>query len=809
MSYRTVIERFFAHSLPHAVVAVGLVLAIAAPPAQALEWSDVERVSNFGEPLEAQLQVSSLDPDDDRFQVRIATEAEYRAANITRPELLRDARIEVLELGDKARVRVLSQSKVQEPMGILLLKARTRDGEFSETFTLLFELVDLPTTDDVYQAPSSLPAKPVLLGTDGTDTTLALAAAALKEAAIVASTPERRGLAWATSLNLKPQRIDRRVDTPLLALKTELGPESRAKLGLSTPVLATGATPVPAAAPTALPPTSAERPSGLPTLLFGLSLLCFLLVGAYLVRRRMRRRSGRARVRSYSATRRRKSTARNDARAHDAAVSSASAARLRLQAAAKSAPTIPAAATENPPAPDETLYRGADQAALIPPASSFAEMFDGPLPAANTAAGPEFYSEVARLLRKALHVNPESLDLRYKLLEVSYTAGDVESFLENARQYAGVSSGQDDPAWETIAAMGRALVPQETLFHHDLSARCVKRSRHYDELLDAGLRPMLRALKDDYTRLANHSVYLKALQDLNRRDGGRPTPLVVAERCTAAVKGAQIWLKREDLRAPQESQRINAYGQVLLARQLGKKKVVASTRSGRHGFAVVAAAESLGLPVDLFVPQTLAADTEQALQRLAQRGQSPGVQITAVTGDARVEALRAWMQDPEASFYICGLDAGPPPYPAIVADLQAVIGLEARRQLLPHAASGVLAAVCARDTGPSGLGFLQPFLDADETQLHSVAAAETPARTDGHYFWREHAWLRASGRVRYDAPSADSLARAASLAAEDALPQDATNLLALARALELAASGSAEQAVVVLLTNPEDGPASV
>ena len=712
--------------------------------ARAFELSELERLSALGEPLEVRLSVSGLSNRGEDFSIGIASEADYHAAQLSRPALLKTARVEVLTLGARAQVRIRSNTRAQEPLASLLLRASDGEAVLQRQYTLLFDPPDgsasgLQPVAVAETAEAMRPSPP------------------RKPATAAAAAPKQRGLKLITTLQLTPQRFTGLVPSPL-RLQAQLSP---LPLNIEAP------TPVAETLP--MLPAVAEVFFASPLLTaLGIAVLALMAVLAF---------------------------TRSSRQQPSAAPTPKPRPRPVAAPTARPAPAAPAAAAaaepqEDPVVPARALFEpGERQQLQLQPA--------------------DFHSEVARLLRTALRRSPQRLDLRYKLLEVSHAAGEKQAFLENARQYASQCRGTNDPAWPAIVAMGLSLAPDDALFSAEPGAHKPHTARHYDALMARGLAGLLSTLKDNYTRMSAHPVFLKALNDMHRREGGRPTALVHAVRLSQQLGGAQIWLKREDLRATRESQRINAYGQVLLARQLGKKRVVAATRSGAHGEAVALAARALGLPVRIFMPALLMTNAAHPVIR---RMKSLGAELRGIPpdpdteADPRTAALADWMAAPETTFYATGLDAGPPPYPAIVADLQSVIGLETRRQMLPKAPDGVMAAICARAAGPAALGFLHPFLDAEETALHCVDVAHSQEGDEHHHrYWREHAWLRASGRVHYaEVSTAQALSSGHAGAEADALPQDALNTATLAHAIAIARSGTPQQVVVALLTNPQD-----
>ena len=206
---------------------------------------------------------------------------------------------------------------------------------------------------------------------------------------------------------------------------------------------------------------------------------------------------------------------------------------------------------------------------------------------------------------------------------------------------------------------------------------------------------------------------------------GRPSPLWLAERLTQHFGGARIYFKREELNHT-GAHKINAVlGQILLARRMGKTRIIAETGAGQHGVATATACALFDLPCLVFMGAT---DVERQQPNVF-RMKLLGAEVNAVTSgaatlkDAMNEALRYWVANVEDTYYCIGTVAGPHPYPTMVRDFQSVIGDETREQML--AAEGKLpdAVVCAVGGGSSAMGIFHPFLDDPGVKLYGVEAA--------------------------------------------------------------------------------------
>jgi len=206
---------------------------------------------------------------------------------------------------------------------------------------------------------------------------------------------------------------------------------------------------------------------------------------------------------------------------------------------------------------------------------------------------------------------------------------------------------------------------------------------------------------------------------------GRPSPLWFAERLTKHFGGAKIYFKREELNHT-GAHKINAVlGQILLARRMGKTRIIAETGAGQHGVATATACALFDLPCLVFMGAT---DVERQQPNVF-RMKLLGAEVNAVTSgaatlkDAMNEALRYWVANVEDTYYCIGTVAGPHPYPTMVRDFQSVIGDETREQMLATEGKLPDAIVCAVGGGSSAMGIFHPFLDDPEVKLYGVEAA--------------------------------------------------------------------------------------
>ena len=215
---------------------------------------------------------------------------------------------------------------------------------------------------------------------------------------------------------------------------------------------------------------------------------------------------------------------------------------------------------------------------------------------------------------------------------------------------------------------------------------------------------------------------------------GRPSPLYHAERWSKALGGAQIYLKREDLNHTGAHKVNNTIGQALLAKRMGKTRIIAETGAGQHGVATATVAARLGLECVVYMG---AVDVKrQALN--VYRMKLLGAKVVAVESgsktlkDALNEAMRDWVTNIDDTFYIIGTVAGPHPYPAMVRDFQTIIGREAKQQCLEQAGRLPDALVACVGGGSNAIGLFHPFIDDAAVKLFGVEAAGDGIETGRH-----------------------------------------------------------------------------
>ena len=248
------------------------------------------------------------------------------------------------------------------------------------------------------------------------------------------------------------------------------------------------------------------------------------------------------------------------------------------------------------------------------------------------------------------------------------------------------------------------------------------------------LMPCLIELDRAWRDASADTAFQAELADALATYAGRPTPLTPARRLTAEVGGASIYLKREDLCHTGAHKINNCIGQGLLARLMGKKRIIAETGAGQHGVATATVAAWLGLDCEVYMGAEDTVRQAPNVRRMKLLGAKviPVHSGTATLKDAMNEALRDWVTNVRDTFYLIGSVCGPHPYPAMVRDLQAVIGVEAREQILALEGRLPDLLVACVGGGSNAMGLFYPFLQDTSVGIAGVAAAGRGLDTDDH-----------------------------------------------------------------------------
>ncbi len=241
-------------------------------------------------------------------------------------------------------------------------------------------------------------------------------------------------------------------------------------------------------------------------------------------------------------------------------------------------------------------------------------------------------------------------------------------------------------------------------------------------------------LEEAYNRYKDDPEFVNEIRYLLKQYSGRPTPLYYAERLSKHVGGAKIYLKREDLNHTGAHKINNTIGQAVLARRMGKKKVIAETGAGQHGVATATVAALMGMECKVFMGEEDTKRQQLNVFRMKLLGSEvvPVTSGTRTLKDACNETLRYWVSHVDDTYYILGSVTGPHPYPMMVRDFQRIIGLETREQIVEAEGRLPDAIIAAVGGGSNAIGMFHPFVEDTGVRLIGVEAAGRGVDTDEH-----------------------------------------------------------------------------
>lgn len=255
------------------------------------------------------------------------------------------------------------------------------------------------------------------------------------------------------------------------------------------------------------------------------------------------------------------------------------------------------------------------------------------------------------------------------------------------------------------------------------------------------LMPLVLELEQAYAKAKNDPAYQKEMTLLQKEYVGRPSPLYFAKRLTEHLRGAKIYLKREELNHTGSHKLNNVLGQILLARRMGKKRIIAETGAGQHGVATATMCANFGLDCVVYMGAVDVERQKPNVFRMKLLGAEvrPVQSGTKTLKDAMNEALRDWVTNVDNTFYCIGTVAGPHPYPAMVRDFQSIIGKETREQMQETEGRLPDSLVACIGGGSNAMGLFHPFLDDASVEMYGVEAA-------GHGLTQLHAASISGGR---------------------------------------------------------------
>ncbi|CAG37678.1 tryptophan synthase subunit beta [Desulfotalea psychrophila] len=361
------------------------------------------------------------------------------------------------------------------------------------------------------------------------------------------------------------------------------------------------------------------------------------------------------------------------------------------------------------------------------------------------------------------------------------------------------------------------------------------------------LLPILNELAATYDKVKTDPEFRAELDYYMKKFSGRPTPLYHCSNLSRELGGAQIYLKREDLNHLGAHKVNNTLGQILLAKRMGKKKIIAETGAGQHGVAAAATAALMGMKCTVYMGKV---DVERQKLNVFRMRMMGAEVVTATSGqqtlkEAVDEALAAWMADAEESFYLLGSAVGPHPYPLMVRDFQSVISKEAREQFLTD--TGKLPDYCVAciGGGSNAIGMFANFIDDKDVQLIGVEPAGRGLKLGDHaaslsfgspgilhgfnsYMLKdeagdaapvysisagldypsvgpEHSYLKDIGRASYEyASDAEAVNAFFTLSQKEGIIPALESSHALAHVLKLAPTLSTEKSIIVCLSGRGD-----
>ncbi len=247
------------------------------------------------------------------------------------------------------------------------------------------------------------------------------------------------------------------------------------------------------------------------------------------------------------------------------------------------------------------------------------------------------------------------------------------------------------------------------------------------------LMPLIIEVEHAYDKAKKDEAFQLDLRSYLKNYVGRPSPLYFAERLTKKLGGAKIYFKREDLNHTGAHKVNNCMGQILLARKMGKKRIIAETGAGMHGVATATVCALFDIPCTIYMGSKDIERQSQNVSRMKMLGADiiPVISGTGTLKDAMNDALRYWVANVETTYYLIGTVAGPHPYPAMVRDFQSIIGEETRGQIIEHEGKLPDSLIACIGGGSNAMGLFYPFLD-DNVRIIAVEASGEGIETGKH-----------------------------------------------------------------------------
>lgn len=462
----------------------------------------------------------------------------------------------------------------------------------------------------------------------------------------------------------------------------------------------------------------------------------------------------------------------------------------------------------------------------------------------ESAKSEGLYRDLELLLQEQIKAHPEDERPYVKLLELYFESKKPEDFLRTARifndKFRKASSQYD---WEDVVEMGKKLLPNEQLF---MSMNDGFEFVVPDDESESGVKKRLgegekyaeffAELSSAYEEQRKNKLYVKELDRELQHTLNRPVSMMHAKQISEIIGGAQIFLKREDLSPPLTHVGISITGQAVLARRLGKERLVTASTDGFRGVLMASIARRMGMDALVFMEESAVQEQPSNMRRLELMGAEvqPVHHESLRSGDLRTVALDYCLNESETSFMVMGLDGAPQPYPQILMESVAVIGRETLLQIYAETKKLPSMLVARGGNNADAIGFFAPFLSLKSTQLACVTplpeivdpemlksgalgrgkvAAGRHQRTASRILegleypsvGREHAWLRASGRLIYPEVKADQVKQAIrGFSHHEGMIPALETAHALAYACEAASKMKPDESVVVVIAERVD-----
>ncbi len=455
----------------------------------------------------------------------------------------------------------------------------------------------------------------------------------------------------------------------------------------------------------------------------------------------------------------------------------------------------------------------------------------------NLVPNTNFYEQIAELLEHALEVSPDQQSIRLKLIEAYYEKGNLDSFLKHSQVFREKVDDLNDADWIAILEMGRSLIPDHELFSSNVDSRDLDAPDHEKSLKyrrfgdNPEAKKAFQELTLAYEKLKSDPMFLHDLDGEIEQATGRPTPLLHASRLSKQNKGAQIYIKCEDISYKYGRILIHLIGQGYIAQRMQKKKIIFGAFNGREAVIAAQAAARFGLECEIYISAKRGRYRREHVSQV----RLLGARLTETDSDIfhndiRYEAIDPWLKDPEHNFLMLNLSAGPRPFPLISTDIQSIIGREARRQIFKATGTKPDRIFSRGGHSSDSIGFVEPFLPVtdigitlvtyidnitDKSEIDREAYSILYTHKQKEFVLsllddiefprveREHQLLKATNRIDYEVVPLDQGIRTVTrLARSEGNISPMETACVLSAACEHAKKLKTDQSVLVLMSEP-------